>query len=66
MKCFMCQNEFCRTTYPSGAVQKVCDVCGWKSNPVKIPVKIPSVKVVSLEKRSKSNLFDIETIYDGR
>lgn len=41
MKCFNCGRRKMRTIYPEGYVQKVCDTCGYKSFPVKIPVSIP-------------------------
>jgi len=40
MKCFNCGRRKMRTIYPEGYVQKKCDTCGYKSNPVKIPVSI--------------------------
>lgn len=44
MKCFNCGRLKMRTIYPVDGkdkfVQKVCDTCGYKSYPVKIPIAI--------------------------
>ena len=58
MKCFKCLNVVCRTEYPEGSVQSVCPKCSWRSSKVKIPIKIPSVKSISLVNTPKSNIFD--------
>ena len=69
MKCFQCSNPTCRTEYPTDSgqryVQSVCDLCSWRSNRVKIPSKIPSVKDIPLEKTAKTNIFDDHIIYYG-
>ena len=44
MNCFNCNSDKTRTIYPAGYVQKMCTICGWKSSPVKIPVKIRRVQ----------------------
>lgn len=44
MKCFNCKSQKTRTIYPPGYVQKKCEICGWKSSPIKIPTKILRVQ----------------------
>jgi|TARA_R100000482_G_scaffold121803_1_gene68398 hypothetical protein len=44
MKCFNCGKLKMRTIYPEGHVQKVCDTCGYKSYPIKIPEPIRRVQ----------------------
>lgn len=44
MKCFNCGKLKMRTIYPEGHVQKVCDTCGYKSYPIKIPESIRRVQ----------------------
>ena len=69
MKCFQCSNRTCRTEYPTSNkvryVQSVCDQCSWRSSKVIIPSKLPPANPISLEKRSKSNIFDIDVMYKG-
>ena len=65
MKCFKCPNVVCRTEYPEGSVQSVCPKCSWRSSPMKIPTKIPSVKSIPLENTPKSNIFDGIYINNG-
>ena len=65
MKCFKCPDVVCRTEYPEGSVQSVCPKCSWRSSPIKIPTKIPSVKSIPLEITPKSNIFDAIYINNG-
>ncbi len=65
MKCFKCPDVVCRTEYPEGSVQSVCPRCSWRSSPIKIPTKIPSVQSIPLEITPKSNIFDAIYINNG-
>jgi len=49
-----------KTQYPKGYVRKKCIVCGWCSNPVKIPDKIPNKSEATNSKRLISDIFNAE------
>ena len=56
MKCFNCGSSKMKTIYPEGYVQKKCMVCGWCSNPVKIPEKLPKT---TFDKNTKTVINEI-------
>jgi hypothetical protein len=49
-----------KTIYPEGYVQKKCFVCGYKSFPIKIPVKLPEKEMIISTKQQINDIFNAE------
>jgi len=49
-----------KTQYPKGFVRKKCVDCGWCSNPVKIPEKIPETSRPGCTKTVINDIFNAE------